>query len=142
MNGVIYNWVNNLAKIFSKKFLYFLYNLNPIHDEEEGRRGQKGLHTSFSPVTSTNVGTSPKTFWLLVLIKIFWLLVLIVFPHWCKISVSYLVPVPNYWTWTKTTPQKSVLFFCSNPYKVEVMMISFIEMLELPNFCLMTSSTI
>ena len=133
MNGVIYNWVNNLAKIFSKKFLYFLYNLNPIHDEEEGRRGQKGPHTSFSPVTSTNVGTSPKTFWLLVLM---------VFPHWCKISILYLVLVPNYWTWTKSTLQKIVLFFCLNPYKVEVMIISFIEMLELPNFCPMTASTI
>ena len=29
-------------------------NFNPIHDG-----GQKGPHTSFSPVTSTNVGTSP-----------------------------------------------------------------------------------
>ena len=47
--------------LFQEIFV-FLYNLNPIHDEEEGRGGQKGPHTSFSPVTSTNVGTSPKTF--------------------------------------------------------------------------------
>ena len=31
-------------------------------------------------------------------------------PHWCKISSSYLVPVPSYWTWTKTTSQKKVFF--------------------------------
>ena len=24
--------------------------------------------------------------------------------HWCKTSRLYLVPAPNYWTWTKTTP--------------------------------------
>ena len=39
--------------------------------------------------------------------NIFWLLVLIFLPHWCQISRSYLVPVPNYWTWTKTNPWKS-----------------------------------
>ena len=27
-------------------------------------------------------------------------------PHWCKTSRAYLVPVQNYWAWTKTTPQK------------------------------------
>ena len=62
------------------------------------RRSRKALHTSFSSLTSTNVGISPKTFWLLVLTLL---------PHWYKISSSYLVPVPNYWTWTKTNPQKS-----------------------------------
>ena len=36
----------------------------------------------------------------------FWLLVLFIFPHSCKISGPYLVPVSNYWTWAKTTPQK------------------------------------
>ena len=30
----------------------------------------------------------------------FWHLVLIFFPHSCKISGPYLVPVSNYWTWT------------------------------------------
>ena len=34
--------------------------LNPIQDGGEGV-GQKGPPTSFSPVTSTNVGISPKT---------------------------------------------------------------------------------
>ena len=41
-------------------------------------------------------------------------------PHLCKISSSYLVSVPNYWTWTKITPQKKP-FFWSNPYKIELM---------------------
>ena len=53
---------------------------------------------SSSSVTSTNVRTSPENLRLLVLN---------ILPHWCKISSLYLVPIPNYWTWTKTTPQKS-----------------------------------
>ena len=40
-----------------------------------------------------------------------------------------------------TTPQK-YWFFWSNPYKIEVMITPFIEMLELPNFGHMTTSTI
>ena len=57
--------------------------------------------TSFSPVTSTNVVISPKTFWLLVLTLL---------PHWCEISSLYLVPVSNYWIWTKATPQQKQFF--------------------------------
>ena len=38
-----------------------------------------------------------------------WLLVSIFFPHSCKSSGAYLVPVSNYWTWTKTTPKKKSL---------------------------------
>ena len=48
--------------------------------------------------------------------------------HWWKISSSYLVSIPNYWTWTRTTPQKK-RFFWSNPYKIETMITSLIEML-------------
>ena len=29
---------------------------------------------------------------------------------WCEISGLYLVPVPNYWTWAKTTAQKRTVF--------------------------------
>ena len=36
----------------------------------------------------------------------FRLLVLTLLKNWCKISSLYLVPVPNYLAWTKTTPQK------------------------------------
>ena len=51
------------------------------------------------------------------------------------------MPVPNYWTWTKTTPQKK-WFFWSNPYKMEVMITSLIEILQLPNLGHMLTSTI
>ena len=50
-------------------------------------------------------------------------------PHMCKISKSFLVPVPSYWTWTKTTLKK-IVFFWSYPYKTEVVVASLIEKLE------------
>ena len=37
-------------------FFFSFHSLNPIQDEGEG---QKGFPTSFSPVTSTNVGIGP-----------------------------------------------------------------------------------
>ena len=74
-------------------------------------------------------------------LKTLWLLVLTLLPHYCKISSLYLGPVPNYWTWTKTTPQKK-LFFRSNPYKIEVMVTFLIEMPQLPNFGRMITSII
>ena len=61
------------------------------------RTGAKRTLTSFSLVFSVNVEIIPQNF-------------LTLLTHWCKISRPYLVPVPNYWTWTKTTPQKSVCF--------------------------------
>ena len=73
--------------------------------------------------------------------KTFWLLILTLFPHWCKISSSYLLPVPNYWTWPKTTHQKK-RFSWSNPYKIEVLITSLTEMIELPNFGHMTTFTL
>ena len=100
----------------------------------EGR--QKGPPTSFSPVTSTNVRISPQNFPQ----KTFWLLILTLLTDWCIISSLHLVPVPNCWTSTKTTPQKK-RFFCPNLYKI-VMITSFIQMLELPNFGHMTTSII
>ena len=42
--------------------------------------------------------------------KFFSLLVSTLILHWYNISSSYLVPVPNYLTLTKTTPQKSNIF--------------------------------
>ena len=97
-----------------------------------GWGGQKDPPTSFSPVISTNVGISPKN----VLTFSFNPL-----PHWCKIPSLYLVPVPNHWTWTKTTPRRKRLFW-SNPYKIEVVITSLIEMPQLPNFGHMNTSTI
>ena len=89
--------------------------------------------TNFFPLTSINVRmTPPKTFWLLVLTLL---------SLWCKILSSYLASVPNYRNWTKTTTQKK-RFFWSNLYKLEVMINSFIEMLELPNFVHMSTSTL
>ena len=57
------------------------------------------------------------------------LLVLTLLPHWCKISRLYLVPAPNYWTCTKTTPQKR-WFIWSKLYKIEVVITSLIEILN------------
>ena len=56
----------------------------------------------------------------------------------CETSKPYLVPVPNYWALTKNITQKS-RFFWSNPYKTSL--IENIEMLDLPNFVHMTTST-
>ena len=113
-----------------------LISFNPIQDKWWNvwvwGGGKKAPYNFFFPVTSTNVGLGPKTFWLLV-----WTLL----PHWCNIASSDLESVPNYWTWTKTTSQKK-WFFWSNPYKIEVMITSLLEMLELPNFGHMTTPTI
>ena len=65
----------------------------PINPIEDGG-GKKMLPSSFPSATSSNVGISPKNFWLLVLNFL---------PRSCKLSRPYLVPVPNYWTWTKNT---------------------------------------
>ena len=78
----------------------------------------------FSNVKSTNEGNSPKNF------------LTFCFKHFaweCNISRPYLVLVPIYWTWTKSIPQKK-LFFWSNSYKLEFMITSLKEILELPNF--------
>ena len=42
--------------------------------------------------------------------KSFWVLILTLLPHCCKVSSLYLVLVPNYLTWTKTTSQKKAVF--------------------------------
>ena len=73
--------------------------------------------------------------------KTFSLLVLTLLPQSRKIPSLYLVQVPIYLTWTKTTPQKK-RFFWSNPYKIEVMITSLTETLALSNFGHMTTSTI
>ena len=46
----------------------------------------------------------------------------------------------HYWTWTKTAPKKR-RFYWSNPYKIEVVITSLIEMPQLPNFVHMNTST-
>ena len=47
--------------------------------------------------------------------------------NWCKVSSLYQMPTPDYWTWTKKTPQKK-WFFWSSSHKIEVKMITLIEM--------------
>ena len=74
----------------------------------------------FFLVTFANVGISTQNF-LTISFSTFATLV--------KISRSYLVPVPTYWTWTKTTSQKK-WFFRYNPYKIKVMVTSVIELLS------------
>ena len=83
--------------------LNFYSHLNLTLFRMEGKREKSSpLPTSFSPVTSIKKlqEVVPKTFWLLVLTLL---------SHWCKVSNSYLVPVPNYWTWTQTN-SKNVVF--------------------------------
>ena len=67
--------------------------------------GKKAPITSFSLGTSRNIGISPQNFLTFSFNP---------FPHRCKIWSLYLVLAQNYWTWTKTTPQKKQ-FFWSNP---------------------------
>ena len=72
----------------------------------------------------------------------FWLCSFAIVSSYCFTSeiqkfITHLNPI----TWTKTTPQKK-RFFWSNPYKIEVMITSLLEILELPNFGHMTRFTI
>ena len=67
--------------------------------------GKKAPITSFSLGTSRNIGISPQNFLTFSFNT---------FPHRCKIWSLYLALAQNYWTWTKTTPQKKQ-FFWSNP---------------------------
>ena len=136
LDGILMEFYTNLLslKAFWVKFgvdpLFFTNLINPIQDGW----GQKDPLPSigFSPVTSRKVGISPQNF---LNFSINFL------PHCCIISSLYLVPIPNYLTWTKITPQKK-RFFWPYPYKIEIMIISLIEMLGLPNFGHMTISTI
>ena len=68
-----------------------------------------------------------------IALKIFGLLVLTVSPQCCRYSRPYPVPLLNYWTWNKITSQKKS-FLWRNLYKIEVMITSFLEILELTYF--------
>ena len=93
------------------KQLYFKYKnsyifikskvlVNPIYDS----RGPKCSLPNFLLKLLQTLKLAPKTFWLSVLT---------LSPQWGKSSRQYIVPVPNYWTLTKTRIQKVV--FWSNP---------------------------
>ena len=64
-------------------------------------RCQKDFPTILSAQTSRSVGISSK---------IVWLLVSNLLPHLPKIWRPFLMPVANYWTWTKSTLQKEIGF--------------------------------
>ena len=99
-----------------------------------GGRVQKGppRSTRFSPVTSTNVGISTQNFQTLS----FNPFALLVWNFKFEPSVS-----PKLSNLNQDYPSKK-WFFRSNPYEIEVMISSPTEMLELPNFFHMTTSTI
>ena len=78
--------------------------------------GKKASPTSFSPVTSTNVGISPQNF-----------LTFSANPKLLNLNQDH---------------SSKKRFFWSNPYKIEVMITSLTQMLELPNFGHMTTSII
>ena len=90
---------------------------------------------SFSPVTSTNIGISPKHF--LTLSFNLFPTVMKNFKAIPSVSPKYFHPSRPY----KTIPQKR-WFFGSNPYKIVAMITSLIEMPELPNFGRMTTCSI
>ena len=90
-----------------------------------GVRGQKGPATSFSPANSTNVGNSPKNFLTATLVSNF------------KIITSASLKLL---TLNQDHPLKKC-FSWSNSYKIEVMITSLIEMVELTNFGHMTTLT-
>ena len=92
------------------------------HPIQDGRERPKGSPTSFFP---WNVGTSPQNFVTFGFNRL---------PHWCKTSRLYLVLIPNYWTWTKPTPQKNCIFW-SNPCTIVLMipMISYQTLVTWPH---------
>ena len=60
-----------------------------------GRGKERGMRKGSYQLFPCNIELALKTFWLLILTLL---------PNCCKISRPYLVPVLNYWTWTKITP--------------------------------------
>ena len=75
-----------------------LRRLNPIQDEGGGGAAQRPPVPVFPLYFLQTKELAPKSFWLLLLTLL---------PYWCKISSLNLAPIPNYWTWTRTTPKKS-----------------------------------
>ena len=84
---------------------------------------QKGPSCQLFIVTSTNVGISSQKF--------------LTFSFYPFTTLVYNFQFISSAT-SKTTPQEK-WFFLSNPYKIEVMITSPIEMLELPNYDHMTT---
>ena len=94
------------------QFCYFLLTLLRME-------GKKATPTRFSPVTSTNVGISSQNF----------------------LTFSFNPFFPKLMNLNQHHPAKKVVFW-SNPYQIEVMITSLIEVLEVPNFGHITIFTI
>ena len=121
-----------LLNFFYQNCLILLQNwlyINPIHETSfklrgggRGRRRGKGPSTSFPPVTSTNVGFRPKNF-LTFSFKA------------CTTLISNFKAIPNanlkLLNVNQDHPAKN-WYFCSNLYKIEVIIASLIDMLKLP----------
>ena len=86
--------------------------------------GQNSRPTSFSSVTSTNVGISPQNFPSKRVLN----------PFATLVSNVKFIPntSPKVLTLNQEHPSKNWLFW-STSYKIEIMITSLIEMLELPS---------
>ena len=107
----------------------FTFTFNPIQD---GGGGKKALHTSFSFVTSEKVGISSQNFLNFSL-------------NPCNTLVQNFKVIPSaspkLLNLNEDHPLKKERFFWSNPYEIEVMKTSLIEMLQIPNFGNMPTPT-
>ena len=111
---------------------HFSYSFSTLFRMRGGGGGQKSCPTSVSAVTSTNVGTNPKNF-----------LTFSISPFSTLVWIFKVIPnaSPKLLNLNQDHPSKKC-FFWSNPYKIEGMITSLTEMLEVPNFGHMTTSII
>ena len=100
---------------------------------EGGGGGAKRPPTSFSPVTSTNIGISPQN-----------ILSFSFDPFDTLVSNFKFAPSgsPKLLDLNQHHLSKKKRFFWSSPYKIEVVITFLIEMLHLPTFDYMNASTI
>ena len=103
-------WKLSIFKVLMLKTLENHILFNPILDEGGGGGGQKGPRTSFSPVTSTNVGFGPK------------ICLTFSFNPFATLVLNFkFVPSasPKLLNLNQHNPSKQQ-FFWSNPYKIKV----------------------
>ena len=112
----------------STKNLSYCTNVKP----HSGWGTKKAIPTNFNPVTSTKIGISSQNF------------LTFSFNPFSTLALNFKAmpsPSPKLFDLNQKPLSKN-WFFWSNPYKIEVMITSLIEMLELPNFGQMTKSTV
>ena len=106
-------------------------HVNPIQDEE-GEGQQKCPTTSFSSITSGNLGISHQI-----------VLTFRLNPFATLVQNLTFVPSASLKLLNLNQDHLSKKRFClSNPYKIEFVINLFIEVRQLPNFCHMNTSTI